>query len=118
MGRARPSLLYDSDCRFCRFIVRIVLRLDRHDQIAYLPLQDRDARRLLSDLTDEQRMASIHFVESDGQRVSAGPAFARMLGHLGVPPRPAQLLGLLYRPVARARGVLGRLVPDGPAPRR
>jgi predicted DCC family thiol-disulfide oxidoreductase YuxK len=118
MGRTRPSLLYDSDCRFCRFIARIVVRLDRHDRIAYLPLQDREARRLLPDLTDAQRMASIHFVEADGQRASAGAAFARMLGHLGVPPRPARLIGLLYRPVAHARGVLGRLVPDGPAPRR
>jgi predicted DCC family thiol-disulfide oxidoreductase YuxK len=118
MGRTRPSLLYDSNCRFCRFVARIVLRLDRHDRIAYLPLQDREARRLLPDLADAQLMASIHFVEANGQRASAGAAFARLLGHLGVPPRPARLLGLLYRPVARARGVLGRLVPNGPAPRR
>ena len=118
MGQARPSLLYDADCRFCRFVARVLLRLDRHGRVAYLPLQDGEANRLLADLTDTQRMASIHLVETDGQRASAGAALARVLGHLGVPPRPARLLGLLYGPVARARGVLGRVVPDGPAPRQ
>jgi predicted DCC family thiol-disulfide oxidoreductase YuxK len=117
MGR-RPSLLYDADCRFCRFVARVCVRLDRHDRVAYLPLQDGEARRLLADLTDAQRMASIHLVETDGRRASAGAALAGMLGHLGVPRRPAWLVGLLYGPVARARGVIGRLFPDGPAPGR
>jgi len=114
----RPSLLFDEDCRFCRFVARILFRLDRRDRVAYLPLQESEAKRLLADLTDAQRMASIHLVEPDGQRSSAGAALAGLLCHLGVPPRPARLLGLLYGPVARARGILGRLVPDGPAPRR
>ena len=118
MGRPQPSLLYDSDCRFCRFVARTVLRLDRHDRVAYLPLQDSEAKRLLADLDEAQRMGSIHLVEPDGQLASGGAALARLLGHLGVPPRPARLLGLLYGPVARARRMLGRLVPDGPAPRR
>jgi predicted DCC family thiol-disulfide oxidoreductase YuxK len=117
MGR-RPSLLYDSDCRFCRFVARVFVRLDRHGRVAYLPLQDSEAKRLLAELSDEQRLASIHLVEIDGQRASAGAALAVVLGYLGVPARPARVIGLVYGPVARARGVLGRFVPDGPAPRR
>ncbi len=117
MGQ-RPSLLYDAECRFCRFVARVLLRLDRHGRLAYVPLQDSEANRLLAELTDAQRMASIHLVEPDGRRVSAGAGLASVLGHLGVPARAARLLGLLYGPVARARRVLGRLVPDGPAPRQ
>jgi len=114
----RPVLFFDASCRFCRFVARVLIRLDRRDRIAFLPLQDGEATRLLSDLTDAQRMASIHMVEPDGQSASAGAAFAALLGHLGVPRRPARLVGRLYGPGARARGIFGRLVPDGPAPRR
>ena len=54
MGR-RPVLLYDSDCRFCRFVARTVVRLDRDERVAFLPLTDPEARAMVPDLTEEQR---------------------------------------------------------------
>ena len=96
----RPSLLYDADCRVCRFVARVAVRLDRRGRVTYLPLQDSEAMRLLVNLTHEQRMASIHLVEADGQRLSAEAALASLLGHLGIPVRPARLIGRLYGPVA------------------
>ena len=114
---ARPVLLYDSDCRFCRFVARALVRLDRDECVAFLPLTDPAARALLPELTVEQRMASIHLVEPDAGHSSRGAALTKLIRHLGL-PAPARLLGRVYTPVARARSVLGRLVPDGPAPRR
>jgi predicted DCC family thiol-disulfide oxidoreductase YuxK len=113
---ARPVLLYDSDCRFCRFVARVFARLDRGERVAFLPLGDPEAGALLPGLTEEQRLASIHLVEP-GTACSRGAALARLIRVLGL-PLPARLLGAFYAPVARARSVLGRLVPDGPAPRR
>jgi predicted DCC family thiol-disulfide oxidoreductase YuxK len=110
-------LLYDADCRFCRFVARAFVRLDRDECVAFLPLTDPEAEALLPGLTDEQRLASIHLVEPDGNRSSRGAALARLVRHAGL-PAPARFLGAVYTPVARARGVLGRVVPDGPAPRR
>jgi predicted DCC family thiol-disulfide oxidoreductase YuxK len=114
---ARPVLLYDADCRFCRFVARAFVCLDRHERVAFLPLTDPEAKALLPGLTEEQRLASIHLVEPDAVRSSRGEALTRLIRHVGVPV-PARLLSAVYTPIARARGVLGRLVPDGPAPRR
>jgi len=116
MGR-RPVLLYDADCRFCRFVARTVVRLDREERVAFLPLQDDEARGLLADLPEAERMASIHLVEPDGQRYSRGAALTRLIRRLGL-PAPAKLLGHAYDPIARNRGKFGKHVPDGRAPRR
>jgi predicted DCC family thiol-disulfide oxidoreductase YuxK len=112
----RPVLLYDSGCRFCRFVARIVVRLDRHEHIAFLPIQDPQADPLLSDLTEGQRLASIHLVEPEGKRYSRGVALTRLIRHLGMPA--PKVLGRAYDPVSRNRGKFGKHVPDGRAPRR
>ena len=109
-------LLYDSDCRFCRFIARTVLRLDRHERVAFVPLQDPEAKPLLPGLSDNERMASIHLVDA-GRRFSRGAALTRLVRVLGY-PAPAKLLGRAYEPIARNRTKLGKHVPDGRAPRR
>ena len=113
----RPVLLYDGDCRFCRFVARAVVRLDRDDRVAFLPLQDDEAGPLLADVSDAERMGSIHLVEPDGRRFSRGAALTRLIGHLRL-PAPARLLGRAYDPVAHRRSRLGPHVPDGRAPRR
>jgi hypothetical protein len=100
-------------------VARTFVHLDRHERVAFLPLGDPRAPVLLPSLSEAERTASIHLVEPDGQRLSRGAALAGLLDHLGVPAVPARLLGLLYGPVARRRGILGRLVPDDrPAPKR
>lgn len=117
MQATRPVLLYDAECRFCRYIARNVVRLDRHERIAFLPLQDPQAHELLEGVSDADYLASIHLVEPDGRRFSRGAALTRLIRHLGL-PAPAGLLGRAYGPVARNRSKFGKHVPDGNAPRR
>lgn len=114
----RPVLLYDADCHFCRFVARTVVRVDRNERVAFLPLGDPRAAALLPGLSESERAGSIHLVELGGQRLSRAAALAGLLAQLGLPAPAARLLGLLYGPVARRRSILGRLVPDGPAPQR
>ncbi len=112
---SRPALLYDGDCRFCRFVARVVLRLDRHERVALARLQDAEAATLLPGLSEEERLGSIHLVEN-GRVSSRGEALTELSRRLGLPA--PKLLGRAYEPVAQRRRALGRLVPDGPAPRR
>ena len=121
----RPVLLYDSGCRVCRFTARLVLRLDRGRRLAFLPLQAEEAGALLEPLPESERMASWRLVEPDGTiagRGSGAPAVLRALGR----DRSARLLEVVpeamlehgYDLVARNRGRIGGLVPNGQAPRR
>lgn len=101
----RPVLLYDADCRFCRFAARCVARLDIRGRLAFLPLDDAEAERFLDPLPEEERSASWRLVRRDGS----------LLGYGGVRGRVPDAI---YAFVARHRGTLGRVVPDGHAPRR
>jgi len=61
-----------------------------------------------------ERLAAVRLAEPGGTLLAGGSAVAAVLG-----VRPlGRLLDPAYALVARARGRLGRLVPDGPAPRR
>jgi predicted DCC family thiol-disulfide oxidoreductase YuxK len=121
----RPVLLYDSGCRVCRFTARVVLRFDRSERLAVLPLEAEEAAPLLAPLPEAERMASWRLIEPDGRvagRGSGAPAVLRALGR----DRSARVLEAVpetmlehgYDLVARNRGRIGGLVPDGPAPRR
>jgi predicted DCC family thiol-disulfide oxidoreductase YuxK len=101
----RPVLLYDADCRFCRFAARAVARLDRRERLAFLPLDDPAAGALLAELPAEERFASWRMVRRDGSVAGRGWVHGRV-------PDAA------YDLVARNRGRLGRLVPDGDGPYR
>ena len=115
----RPVLLYDADCRLCRFCSRVVHRLDRSGAVSLLALQDDAAAPLLADVPAEERLASLRLAETRGTLLERGPAMvalARLLG-LPVPRFAGPLLTPLYDAVAAHRGRFARLVPDGPAPR-
>lgn len=101
----RPVLLYDSGCRFCRFAARVVARLDRGERLAFLPLDDPAAETLLAPVPVEERFASWRLVRRDGSVRARG--FVR-----------GRLPDAVYDLVARNRGKLGRLVPDGAGPYR
>ena len=90
-------LLYDGDCRFCRFSARVVAKLDR-GRLAHLPFDDPAAEALLARLPESGRFESIHLFRPDGSVWS---------------PTSAP-----YRFVARNRGRLARFVPNRPGPRR
>jgi predicted DCC family thiol-disulfide oxidoreductase YuxK len=123
---ARPVLLYDAGCRVCRFTARAVARLDRERQLSLRALQDDEARVLLDPLPADERLASWRLVRPDGSIVGRGAGAPMLLEEMRLTRPagrllariPATVLDRAYDVLARNRGRLGRLVPDGPAPRR
>jgi predicted DCC family thiol-disulfide oxidoreductase YuxK len=101
----RPVLLYDAGCRFCRWAARRVVQVDRRQRLAVLPLDDPAAATFLEPVPEPERFASWRLVRRDGSIVGYGWIRG---------PVP----DTVYRFVARHRRRLGRLVPDGSAPRR
>ena len=81
------------------------MRLDHRERLAILPLDDLAAQPLLEALSETERLASWRLARRDGS----------LAGFVGVRGR---IPDALYRAVAERRDLLGRLVPDGPAPRR
>lgn len=119
-------LLYDGECRLCRFTARCVARLDRRQELAFLPLQDAAASTLLAALAEDERLDTWRMVRPDGSLTGYGAGISDLLQAMRLTRLVGRLLGRVpdgaleafYRVIARNRGVLGRLVPDGPAPRR
>jgi predicted DCC family thiol-disulfide oxidoreductase YuxK len=111
-------VFYDSECGFCRWSLALLLRLDRNRRLVPRRLTSPRADESLSDLTDEQRMASWHLVAPDGHRWSGGLALApvlRLLPGGGVFAAALDRVPALaqrgYDWVAAHRSTLGRLVP-------
>ena len=89
-------------------------------------MHDEAARPLLAPLPEDERFASWHLVPEDGSLIGHGRGgvallrsmhLSRPAGHL-LAAVPEGVLDMLYGVVARHRSPLGRLVPDGRAPRR
>ena len=124
---ARPVLLYDAGCRLCRCAARVVAALDRRRRLALLGLEDSAADRLLEQVARVERLSSLRLVLPDGSVLSAGQATLAALELLPATRpltwaaerlRAQAAVEALYSFIARHRGRLGGLVPDGPAPRR
>ena len=114
------TLIYDSDCGFCRWCLGKVLAWDRRRSVRPVALETDEAKRLLSGMPHEQRMASWHLVDSEGRVSSAGAGFAPLLRLLpgGGPPaaladRVPRATDRAYRAVAGRRSFFGRFVTDG-----
>ena len=125
-GRAsRPVLLYDGDCRLCRFAARAVARLDRGGEVLLLPLADDEASSLLADVPVDERLATWRLVTGDGSHFGYGRGVVELLRTMRTTRSAARVIGALpprvldrfYAFTARHRSRLGRVVPDGPAPR-
>lgn len=122
----RPVLLYDGQCRLCRFVVRCVVQLDRRQELALLPLQDDATTPLLAAVPADERFDTWRLASKDGSVNGFGAGAPELLRAMGVTRPLGRLLGKIpdpmldrtYRLIARNRGTLGRLVPDRPAPRR
>jgi hypothetical protein len=101
---------------------------DRDRELALIRLADEEADCLLASVPDEARDECWWLVLRDGTAIpgDAGGAAAfisevrltRPLGRLFRAPRASGLLDAVDKLVARHRGRLGLLVPNGPAPRR
>ena len=119
-GSAVTDLLYDADCRLCRWSVAKILAWDRRGALRPVAIQAPDGADALADLTEEQRLDSWHLLEPDGTRRSGGGAVAPLLRRLPGGTPFALLLEALpsgteraYRWVSRHRGSLGRPITEG-----
>ncbi|MGZ8667419.1 MAG: DCC1-like thiol-disulfide oxidoreductase family protein [Solirubrobacterales bacterium] len=115
-----PVVLYDGECRFCRWSLAWVLRWDRRRRLEPVRLQDARAARLLAAMPEAVRMASWHLVTGDGRGTSAGAAVAGLLrllpGGRPAAAAAARFPGAVergYALVARNRGRLGRRLTEG-----
>jgi predicted DCC family thiol-disulfide oxidoreductase YuxK len=116
----RAIVLYDAGCSFCRWSLAKLLAWDRDRRLHPVPLQSTEAKRLLPDLTEGERMASWHLVGPDGGRRSAGAAIGPLLRMLTA-GRPLGALAerfprtteFAYSLISRHRGTLSRLIPAG-----
>jgi predicted DCC family thiol-disulfide oxidoreductase YuxK len=113
----RPVLLYDRDCRFCRWSLAKVLAWDRHGRLRVLALQEAEADRLLAQIDPAERRDSWHLWLSDGEVRSGGRAIAPLLRLLpGGRPLSAiaqaspRLTDAAYAFVARHRSQFSGLV--------
>jgi hypothetical protein len=96
--------------------------------LALLPLADDEANRLLASVPEGARAECWWLVLRDGTPVAgdSGGGLAlfaelrltRLLGSVLRALRASALIDALDKLVARHRTRLGRLVPEGPAPRR
>jgi predicted DCC family thiol-disulfide oxidoreductase YuxK len=114
----RWILLYDADCGFCKWIVSGILAWDRRSRLLPRALQSPQAEALLSDLSPEERLASVHLISPDGERLSAGSVGAPLLRLLPGATIPALAIARLprltsrgYDWVANHRTQLSRAVP-------
>jgi predicted DCC family thiol-disulfide oxidoreductase YuxK len=113
----RATVIYDGDCGFCRWSVERLRMWDRRRALRFVPVQHRDADRLLHDMSRERRTASWHLVEPDGSIRSAGAAVSPLMRRLpgGAPiavltsSMPA-LTARAYAAIARRRSVLGSML--------
>jgi predicted DCC family thiol-disulfide oxidoreductase YuxK len=121
----RPVLLYDGGCRLCRFSVRAIARLDRDGELDLLPLEDPAASAFVRHLPEDERDATWRLA-TDSALVGYGRGAVELARALRLTRPAARILGAippaaldaLYALVSRHRSGLGRLVPNGPAPRR
>ena len=112
------TLLYDSDCGFCRATLGLLLAWDRHRRLRPVALQSEEGARLLPDLTPEQRQEAAWAIPESGIPHTAGAAAPVVLREL---PGGAPLAALSeklssatergYALVADNRGRLSRGVP-------
>ena len=117
---ASATLLYDSDCGFCRWSLGRVLAWDRRARLRPVSLQSKEAERLLAGMPEEQRMGSWHLLDEDGRIHSAGAGIAPLLRLLpGGSPFGSLAAGAPrvmdrgYRWIAGHRSLWGKLVTDG-----
>ena len=114
------ALLYDSDCRFCRATLGLLLAWDRHHRLRPVALQSEEGSQLLPELTPQQRLEAVRAIPESGIPHAAGAAAPVVLRELPGGAPLATLAGRLSGPTGRGyalvagnRSRLSRLVPAG-----
>ncbi len=111
-------LLYDGQCRFCRWSAARVLGLDRRSELRPVDLHSAEADELLAGVSEDERFGSWHLIV-EGRLHSAGAAFAPLVELLSHGRIPAGVFDAWQGAVASAYGFtasrrsrLGRLVTE------
>jgi predicted DCC family thiol-disulfide oxidoreductase YuxK len=114
------TLIYDSDCGFCRWCLGKLLAWDRRRAVRPIALGTPEADRLLAGMPAAKRMSSWHLVDAAGGVHSAGAGFAPLLSVLpaggplaAVAARFPHATERAYRLVSGNRIFFGRWVTDG-----
>lgn len=108
----RLLVIYDGDCRACRFGIEIVRRWDVRGELAFCPFGHPVAEARLAILPEDERYESFH--ASRGFDLHSATDAAREVLRVLPGGRVAAGLGLhnLYPLLARYRWIFGRLTPD------
>jgi predicted DCC family thiol-disulfide oxidoreductase YuxK len=117
---SKTTLLYDSDCGFCRWSLGKVLAWDRRHAIRPVAIQSEDGQRLLAGMPEGRQLSSWHLIEGEGPVRSAGAAFPGLFRLLpgggplaALTARAPRATDRTYRWVAGNRSRWGKLVTDG-----
>lgn len=117
----RPAtnvVLYDGECSFCTFQMRVVTWLDWFNTVSLVPMADPRAHEIAPRLTPTDLREAIHCVARDG-RISRGARCLRFIGMrmpLAVPlalllwiPGVIYIAEIFYRWISRNRYILSRV---------
>lgn len=120
MAGDRLVVLYDEDCRWCRWSVARLVAFDRDRRLRLVPIQGEEGESLLAGVPESERLASAHAVNREGRVYSGGDAAAPIASVLPALSFGAPLLRAIpgptraaYRLVADNRSRLGSRLDDG-----
>ncbi len=108
----QPTLIYDAECRLCVSSKRWMERWDIKQRIRFIPFQNDEARRWVSDIAPTGCLDAMRFMDHRGAVSSGVDAFRGMLPYLPMGrvialffrlPGAYRLVVLLYRMIARNR---------------
>src|SRR5215472_5526548 len=115
---AKPLVVYDGDCSFCRFWVRRWETLTG-DQVEYAPFQDSRVAEQFPEIPIQDFEAALQLIETDGAVYNAAEAAFRALAHnsrerwlldwYGHSPRFARYAEWVYGFIARHRSSFSAL---------
>ena len=105
-------LIYDGDCRVCRFGMEVVRAFDLGHALEFCPFGNPISEERLSLVPEDKRYESFHAATPD-EIFSGTDAAKKTLEALPL-GRLATLVGLhnAYPLIARSRSLIGRFVPD------
>ena len=105
-------LIYDGECRVCRFGMEVVRMLDLGHALEFCPFGNPISEERLALISEDMRYESFHAATHD--ELFSGTAAARMTLEALPFGRFATMFGLhnAYPLIVRSRSLLGRFVPD------
>ena len=118
MIRSTHTVLYDGECMFCTFQMRVITWLDWCNAIALVPIADPRAAEIAPGVAPEDLQEAMHCVTKSG-RIHRGARCIRFISlrmPLAVPialllwiPGVIYLAEFVYRQVSRRRHAISRL---------